>query len=302
MTVTTCRAQLGDALEGCLVPNPSLTLSLLPGSSSPSYPLLHDNLPELMHVVNAARQPWTDFSEVMSWNKVFPILNYISQVFCDRDKGVTLSCSCPWSNRAQAGEWGERAPASVERQNGQRILHKCAVQWRAVLPEGGQSTHTKHVFLWVAYSTPASPSFQQVWCTSATQTLQPLSSQMRLVGTTRENSNLICLPSGCRKNLLPTESLLHIKILFSPSNIHKINKIKYMYKNIYSGLERWLRSSEHLLLLQGTLAQSLAPTWWLINTCNCSSGGSDALFWPPQDQAHMWCIDIQLRKKFICIK
>lgn len=67
MTVTTCRAQLDDALEGYLVPDPSLTLSSLPGSFSPSHPLLHDNLPELiMHVVNAARQPWTDFSEIMS--------------------------------------------------------------------------------------------------------------------------------------------------------------------------------------------------------------------------------------------
>lgn len=66
MMVTTCQAQLGDALEGYLVPDPSLTLSLLPGSSSASHPLLHDNLPELMHVVNAARQPWTDFSEVMN--------------------------------------------------------------------------------------------------------------------------------------------------------------------------------------------------------------------------------------------
>jgi hypothetical protein len=46
------------------------------------------------------------------------------------------------------------------------------------------------------------------------------------------------------------------------------------------GLERWLSSSEHWLLLQRTKVQFPVPTLWLTTMCNSSPKGSNTLFWP----------------------
>lgn len=61
------------------------------------------------------------------------------------------------------------------------------------------------------------------------------------------------------------------------------SKVLRILKNRWHlGLERWLRSSEHLLLLQRPQAWFPEPTWQLITFSNSSSRRSDTYFRPPR--------------------
>lgn len=70
---------------------------------------------------------------------------------------------------------------------------------------------------------------------------------------------------------------IKIFILFIYLVIYKFEDWEHLLLKIRNGLERWVSTEEHLLLLQRSQAEFLAPAWWLTAICNYHSRGSGAL-------------------------
>jgi len=93
-----------------------------------------------------------------------------------------------------------------------------------------------------------------------------------------ESCKIACMhPVLCDNGSLAFSSTVQ-RFCWDPVVRHPCRVKKFAYPGSKE-TGQWLKT---LLLFQRTWIQFPAPTWWCITTCNSSSMGSDALFWPLQ--------------------